>query len=234
MTTQVAIVTAAGQGLGAYLAGHLAQAGFRVLASYRRSRSGLDRLLEAHPEHIVPVQADLSVAQGREALLQAAQREGRLDVLVNNLGVYPEQRIEQTDLELWNATLELTLTANFHLTQLCTELLAHQGGRVINIGDSGADRIEARAQATPYHVAKLGVHVLTRTFAQVLTAQGITVNMVSPGFLSNSVGQPGEEIPAGRTGDFSDISAAMDFLLSDAAAYVSGTNLLVNGGWNLG
>ena len=234
MTTQVALLTAAGQGLGAYLAGHLAQAGFVVIAHYRRNRAGLDRVLEAHPEQVVPVQADLSEAQGREALLQAAQSEGRLDVLVNNLGVYPEQRIEQTDLELWNATLELTLTANFHLTQLCTELLAHQGGRVINIGDSGADRIEARAQATPYHVAKLGVHVLTRTYAQVLTARGITVNMVSPGFLSNSVGQPGEEIPAGRSGDFSDIAAAMDFLLSDAAAYVSGTNLLVNGGWNLG
>ena len=123
----------------------------------------------------------------------------------------------------------------FHLTQLTSDLLeADGGGRIVNIGDSGADRIEARRQATPYHVAKVGLHILTRTHAQVLGARGITVNMISPGFLSNSVGEPGEPIPAGRPGAFQDIAGALDFLLSEAAAYTSGTNLLVNGGWNLG
>ena len=155
-------------------------------------------------------------------------------MLVNNLGVYPEVYLEDIDLDLWRKTLELTVTANFHLTQLALPLLTRPGGRIVNLGDSGADRIEARHQATPYHVAKLGVHVLTRTYAQRLGPDGITVNMISPGFLENSVGSPGEAIPAGRAGRFEDIAGALDFLLSDAAQYVSGTNLLVNGGWNLG
>ena len=88
--------------------------------------------------------------------------------------------------------------------------------------------------ATPYHVAKLGVHVLTRSYAQLLMPQGITVNMISPGFLDNSVGSPPEELPAGRPGQFEDIMGALDYLLSERARYVSGTNLLVTGAWNLG
>ncbi|MCA9550235.1 MAG: SDR family oxidoreductase [Myxococcales bacterium] len=223
---KVALVTAGAHGLGGHLTRHLLQAGFHVIAHWHHRPSDL-----AHPA-LTWVQADLTQASGREALVDAAR--GRLDVLVNNLGVYPEARLEDTDLALWSQTLELTLTANFHLTQLAAPLLTRPGGRVINLGDSGADRIEARRQATPYHVAKLGVHVLTRTFAQVLGPDGITVNMVSPGFLENSVGEPGEPIPAGRPGAFEDIAAAVDFLLGDGAAYTSGTNLLVNGAWNLG
>lgn len=235
MSAQVALITGAGHGLGGYLAEHLLDAGYVVIAHYNRRRDALDALKPRFPTQLRTVQADLGQAEGRQALAKEARAEGRLDVLVNNLGVYPEARLEQTDLALWNQTLELTLTANFHLTQLCTELLcAEGGGRIINIGDSGADRIEARGQATPYHIAKLGVHVLTRTYAQVLTPRGVTVNMISPGFLHNSVGQPDEPIPAGRPGAFSDIAGAMDFLLGPNAAYVSGTNLLVNGGWNLG
>lgn len=232
---KVALVTAGAQGLGGYLCWHLLEGGAKVILHYRSRRGVVDELVERFGDRVVPVQADLSKAEGREALARAARAEGRLDVLVNNLGVYPEAYLEDIGLDLWREVLELTLTANFHLTQLVSDLLeAGGGGRVINIGDSGADRIEARHQATPYHVAKLGVHVLTRTYAQILTGRGVTVNMVSPGFLDNSVGEPGEPIPAGRPGAFADIAAAMDFLLSDAAAYVSGTNVLVNGGWNLG
>lgn len=232
---KVALVTAGAQGLGGHLVAHLLAQEFTVIAHYRKRRGALDDLQAAHGARLVQVQADLSEASGREALAEAARAQGRLDVLVNNLGVYPETYLPQITLEQWRQVIELSLTANFHLTQLLTDLLAAgAGGRVINIGDSGADRIEARRQATPYHVAKLGVHVLTRTYAQVLTGRGVTVNMVSPGFLTNSVGAPGEAIPAGRKGAFEDIAGAMDYLLSEAAAYVSGTNILVNGGWNLG
>ena len=231
----VALVTAGAQGLGGHLTEHLLGRGATVIAHFRSRRGELDRLAEVHGDRLVQVQADLTEAAGREALAAAAREAGRLDVLVNNLGVYPEAFLEDIDLDLWRQTIELTLTANFHLTSLCTDLLAADGGgRVINIGDSGADRIEARHQATPYHIAKVGVHMLTRTYAQILTGRGVTVNMVSPGFLANSVGEPGELIPAGRKGAFEDMAAAMDFLLSEGAAYVSGTNILVNGGWNLG
>ncbi len=232
---KVALVTAGAQGLGGHLVAHLLRSGYRVIAHWRTRRGRLDDLATEFTEALVPVQADLRLTEGRQALHAAAVAQGRLDLLVNNIGVYPEQTIDAIDLDLWNSTLELTLTANFHLTQLCIDLLAaQQRGRIVNIGDSGADRIEARAQATPYHIAKMGVHILTRTYAQTLTGRGITVNMISPGFLANSVGVPDEAIPAGRPGTFEDIAGALDYLLSDSADYVSGTNLLVNGAWNLG
>jgi len=88
--------------------------------------------------------------------------------------------------------------------------------------------------ATPYHIAKLGVHVLTRSYAQLLMPKGITVNMISPGFLENSVGSPPQRLPAGHPGSFNDVLGALDYLLSEQASYVSGTNLLVTGAWNLG
>ena len=105
--------------------------------------------------------------------------------------------------------------------------------QVINLGDSGADRITARGHATPYHVSKLGVHVLTRSFARELGPRGIRVNMISPGFLENSLGDPVSPIPLGRQGAAADILGALDYLLSPAAAYVSGANIVVSGGWNL-
>ena len=147
----------------------------------------------------------------------------------------PLEHLLETSIETFENTLALTCTAVFHLTQLALPLLrrATPSARIINIGDANCDRIEAHDDATPYHIAKLGVHVLTRTYAQQLGGDRITVNMVSPGFLENSVGEPDQPIPLGRKGRFSDITGAIDFLVSDAAAYVTGTNLRVSGGFNL-
>lgn len=222
--TRYALVTAGGQGLGGAITRHLEASGYEVFAHYRTSV----------PKNGTGLRADLSAAAGRIDLMdQICTRTERLDVLVNNLGVYPEARLPDIPLGIFESVLALTLTTNFHLTQLALERgLLREGGRVVNIGDSSADRIEARTLATPYHVAKLGVHVLTRSYAEVLTPRGITVNMVSPGFLENSVGVPGR-IPAGRKGRFEDVLGAVDYLLSPEAAYVSGANILVSGGWNL-
>ncbi len=159
-----------------------------------------------------------------------------LHVLVNNLGWYFIDRLPQITLEQWEQALTLNCTATFHLTQLALPLLeaAQPPGRIINIGDSGCDRIEARVMATPYHIAKVGLHILTRSYAEALMPRGITVNMVSPGFLENSVGRPPHKLPAGRKGSFDDIAGALDYLLSPQAAYVSGSNILASGAWNLG
>jgi len=134
--------------------------------------------------------------------------------------------------------LDATCSAVFHLTRGAVPLLRAgaregAGARVVNIGDAAADRVTARLQATPYHVAKLGVHVLTRSFAKALAPDGITVNMLSPGFLETSLGDPGSPIPAGRPGRTQDLLGALDYLLSPAADYVNGANLVVSGAWNL-
>lgn len=229
------LVTGGASGLGQALSHHLARSGYFVIATYRGSSEGAAGLLAAHKGRVMTVQADLSRAEERARLVDTVANTGGLWGLVNNLGVYPEAWIEDIDTEVFESVFKLTCTVGFDLVKRCLPLLeAQSGARIINLGDSGADRIEARAQATPYHIAKLGVHVLTRTFAQRLGPKDITVNMISPGFLENSVGAPGEAIPLGEVTRFEDILAAMDFLLSPGARHVSGTNLLVNGGWNLG
>jgi len=165
-----------------------------------------------------------------------AEVTSELHVLVNNLFWYLMQRLPDITIEQWEQALTLNCTATFHLTQLALPLLqaATPSGRIINLGDSACDRIEAHVMATPYHIAKLGLHVLTRSYAQLLMPKGITVNMVSPGFLENSVGNPPQRLPAGHPGRFTDVLGAFDYLLSEQASYVSGTNLLVSGAWNLG
>ncbi|MCK6544902.1 SDR family NAD(P)-dependent oxidoreductase [Myxococcota bacterium] len=234
-----ALVTAGARGLGEAFVRHLAARGYGVIAHYRGSAARAEQIaadVVAAGGRIELVQADLAHRDGRVAMVAEVARrlpDGKLDLLVNNLGVYPLEHLLDTTIDGWEETFALTCTAVFHVTQLALPLLraAAPGAAIINLGDSGADRVEAHDDATPYHIAKLGVHVLTRTYAQQLMAEGITVNMISPGFLVNSVGEPSPPLPSGRKGAFTDILQALDYLL--AARYVSGANLVVAGAWNV-
>jgi NAD(P)-dependent dehydrogenase (short-subunit alcohol dehydrogenase family) len=240
MEHRYALVTAGAQGLGQAIVQHLAEQGYHVFIHYYTSHAAaaaIQQDIAAAGGEVTLVQADLSRVDERKALLDhVAAVTSELHVLVNNLGWYLIERLPHITIEQWEYALTLNCTATFHLTQLALPLLeaARPPARVINLGDAGCDRIAAHVMATPYHIAKLGVHVLTRSYAQLLMPKGITVNMISPGFLANSVGSPPEELPAGRPGHFEDIMGALDYLLSAGARYVSGTNLLVTGAWNLG
>lgn len=232
MGQRYALVTAAGQGLGQAIAQHLVRQGYFVFVHYH---TRLPAIGTAH--RTLFLQADLTHRAARERLLhEVGTVTSRLHVLVNNLGWYPMERLPRITIEQWERALTLNCTVTFHLTQLALPLLeaARPAARIINLGDSACDRITARIMATPYHIAKLGVHVLTRSYAQLLMPKGITVNMISPGFLENSVGSPPLALPAGAPGAFEDVLGALDYLLSVQANHVSGTNLLVTGAWNLG
>lgn len=236
--TRCVLVTGAGRGLGRAIALHLAQPDTLLFLHRHSSGEGADavqRAAEAKGARAVPVAADLADAAGRERMIgEIARHTGALTVLVNSAGIYPERDLLDISAPEWQRVFDVTCGAVFHLTQLAVPLLkAGAPARVVNIGDSGADRVTARVTATPYHVAKLGVHVLTRSYAKVLAPHRITVNQISPGFLENSVGAPGSPMPAGRLGTFADILAALDFLLSPAAEYTNGANIAVSGGWNL-
>lgn len=240
MKRRYACVTAGAQGLGRALVRHLARQNYIVFFHYHTSQQEAETLqaeITADGGQALAFQADLSHPDARAAFINyIAERTSELHVLVNNLGWYVMERLPHVTLEQWEIALTLNCTVPFHLTQLALPLLqaAEPPSRIINLGDSACDRLEAHLMATPYHIAKLGVHVLTRSYAQLLMPQGITVNMISPGFLENSVGSPPQHLPAGRPGRFEDIVGALDYLLSESAGHVSGTNLLVTGAWNLG
>ena len=232
------LVTGAARGLGRAMALHLAAPGTVLFLHVRTGGDAVEELAreaEAKGARAVCLAADLAEPAERERLVAAlGEQTGALQVLINNVGLYrPTPLLEQT-VEEWRTTLEVTCTAVFHLIQLAAPLLRRGApARVVNLGDSGNDRVRARDQAVPYHIAKLGVNVITRSFAKALGPDGITVNQISPGILENSLDGPDSPIPAGRRGRFADILAALDFLLSAEAEYVSGANLTVSGGWNL-
>jgi NAD(P)-dependent dehydrogenase (short-subunit alcohol dehydrogenase family) len=240
MEHRYALVTAGAVGLGQAIVQHMSRQGYAVFIHYYTSHQAaltLQANITAAGGHAMLLQADLAHRDERERLLQrVATVTTTLDVLVNNLGWYLMERLPHITIDQWEQALTLNCTTTFHLTQLALPLLeaARPPGRIINLGDSACDRIAAHVMATPYHIAKLGVHVLTRSYAQLLMPKGITVNMISPGFLENSVGSPPAEFPAGHPGRFEDILGALDYLLSAQAQYVSGANLLVSGAWNLG
>lgn len=239
MNARYALVTAGAQGLGSAMALHLGRRGYSLFIHYFTSGAAAEALkteLAKTGSKVVCVRADLSQPEGRERLMaEIADYTRVLHVLVNNVGWYFMERLPDITLSQWEQALSLNCTAAFHISQLALPLLetADPPGRIVNIGDSACDRLAAHVMATPYHIAKLGLHVLTRSYAELLMPKGITVNMISPGFLENSVGSPPKRLPAGRKGSFADVLGALDYLLSEQAAYVSGTNILVTGAWQL-
>lgn len=231
------LITGAAKGIGRAMALHLAAPGSRLLLHYRTGETEARAVAEAAQERGAVtelLQADLAHAEEREVLMNRVEEVTEtLHVLINNVGVYDGRELPEFSPSDWQRILDAGCSAVFHLTQRAVPLLRRGApARVINLGDSGNDRIIARTTATPYHIAKLGVHVLTRSYAKLLAPDGITVNQISPGFLENSVGEPGPPLPMGRKGKTDELLPALDYLLSPAAEYVSGANIVISGGWN--
>lgn len=224
----VALVTGAGRGLGASLAHALEQDGWTVVRHYHQTR----------PRIKAPgltVQADLANDSGSRKVIRFVKDKcGRLDLLINNSGVYHPVPLVKLSQKQWFEGLNTTASAVFFMTRHALPLLRRTQGRVINIGDSSASRPGARDLSMSYHIGKTGVGLLTKSFARQEAPRGVTVNMVSPGYLDNSVGLPDlKEIPAGRYGCANDIYSVIRFLTSRESAYVTGTDIVVSGGWNL-
>lgn len=235
----VALVTGAGTALGRGLATALANDGFAVALHYRKSEQSAkatQTLIQKHNGTAEIFQADLSSQQAAQALAAEIERRfGKLDVLVNNAGTYQEKHGLDLSEEDWFEGLNSTVTQTFFTTRSMLPLLRKSAlKRIINIGDSSCDRPGARDLAWSYHIGKTGVWMLTRSFAVSEASHGVAVNMVSPGLLENSLGDlEKEHVPAGRLGKFDDIYQAVRFLAVEAPAYMSGSNLVVSGGWNL-
>ncbi|MDR2463536.1 MAG: SDR family oxidoreductase [Verrucomicrobiales bacterium] len=239
MKPPVALITGAAGGLGAALAKHLAQNGYAVAVHYRHSQ----RKAAATLSHITArggaaalFQADLAVERDARRLVgKVAAKFHKIDLLINNSGTYREKNLASLSAEEWFEGLNSTVTAAFFTTRAALPWLRKSArARVINIGDAAADRVGARDLALSYHIGKTGALMLTKTLAQEAARHGVTVNMISPGCLENSLILPDvKKIPAARYGTFDDIWNAVAFLLKPESNYLTGANLIVSGGWNL-
>ena len=242
---RVALVTGAGNegGLGAALAIDLAAQGFAVMVHFHRSERGAEKTVAAVRENggrAEMAAADLSIEADAIGLATAVQESfGRLDVLVNNAGVYGGETLANLSEEQWRRGIARYSIGGFFTMRACLPMLraAQSGGRVINIGDGSCDRPGARDLDISYHIGKTGVWMLTRSFAKSEAGHGVAVNMVSPGLLKNSVGLEGnaaeDGVPAGRYGTFEDVSEAVRFFANAESTYLTGSNLSAGGGWNL-
>lgn len=231
------LITGAAKGIGRAMALHLAGSGTRLLLHYNSSgQAALEVAQEAEAlgATVELVQADLALCAEREAMMDRVDAlTHTLHVLINNAGIYDGRELPEFSAKDWQRIFDVGCSAVFHIIQRAIPLLRKGApARVINLGDSGADRIVARTTATPYHVAKLGVHVLTRSYAKLLAPERITVNQISPGFMENSHGEPVSPMPSGRKGTVDDLLPALDYLLSSGADYVTSANIVVSGGWN--
>ena len=159
---------------------------------------------------------------------------GRIDILVNNVGPLRNRRWRDTDGDDWQVHYAGNVLTALHCIQAVLPGMRRRGwGRIINLGYSRVEQIQGYSTIAPYAAAKTALLILTRSAAKNEAAHGITVNMVSPGLMEGGILPADQNIPAGRLGTFADVAAAVEFLTSEAASYITGTNLIVAGGWKL-
>lgn len=212
--------------------------GHAVTLHYRSSRTEAESAVASIREEggrAYAVQADVTVPADVRAMADRVRAEmGGLDVLVNNVGQFIVKDLDDLTTEEWDTQIASTVSATYYVSKAMLPMLREGGGRIINVSDSGADRIVARPRALPYYVGKTGILIVTRTMAVTEARYGITVNAILPGALENSDPLPDvARMPAMRHGRFEDVEAAIRFLLDERSSYISGSFIQVGGGWNL-
>jgi 3-oxoacyl-[acyl-carrier protein] reductase len=237
-----ALVTGSAKGIGKAILLTLAKSGYDVAVHYRSSESealNVQKEASSFGVKTTALQADVTKPDEAQNLVQKAHETfGRLDVLVNNVGNYHKSLLDELSVDDWHEMFDSNLNAVFYTCQAAVPLMRgldnkNQGGRIVNVGFAGAENLVARPRSVAYVIAKTGVILYSKALAKSEAANNITVNVVSPGVIENSISQPIEDIPMQRTGTLAELVGAVLYFLSPEARYVTGTNLQVAGGWNL-
>lgn len=233
-----ALVTGSAKGIGRAIVLELAALGYDVIVHYHFSAQEAAAVADqakALGVRAVTLRADVRQFAEAKALVQTSHELfGSLEVLVNNVGTYHKAPLAELEPEQWHEMFNSNLHAVFYTCQTAIPLMRQAAwGRIINLGFAGAENLIARPDISAYAIAKTGLILYSKALAKVEARHGITVNVLSPGVMENSVSKPISEIPMARTGFLSELSSAVKYLISKEAAYITGVTLEIAGGWNL-
>lgn len=242
LTGRTAAVTGGARGIGRAIAMELATQGAKLLITYRRE----EQLAQAVAAEIrglgaecTTCRVDVRNSDDLERMVEDARRaHGGLDILVNNAGVTDDGLVMRMSDESWSNVVETNLTGTFHATRLALRHMTRaRWGRIINI--TSVVGVMGNAGQANYAAAKAGVIGFTRSVAREVATRGITVNAVAPGFVLTEMTQDLREehkdairamIPMGRYAEPEEIAPTVAFLASDAARYITGQTIHVDGG----
>jgi acetoacetyl-CoA reductase len=245
-TTRVAVVTGGMGGLGEAICRRLADDKFTVVALHQSGNGTVRDWLATHKakgydfsSQEVDVSSFDSCAQ---AMASVRQRHGPVSVLVNNAGITRDASFRKMTLDDWNNVLRTNLDSVFHMSKAVIEdMLALGWGRIINISSVNGQR-GAFGQSN-YAASKAGMHGFTKSLALEFAKKGITVNTVSPGYLSTPMVKKMAaevlmqhvlpEIPLGRLGEPDEVADLVSFLASERATFITGANMAINGGQHM-
>jgi 3-oxoacyl-[acyl-carrier protein] reductase len=238
---RVALVTGASRGIGEAIARRLASEGATVLAT-ARSRPSLDRVvaeISSSGGRAHAIVLDVSEPASIDAAVKSALEEhGQIDVLVNNAGLTEDNLVLRMSRESWDRVLTTNLTGAFLLTQAVVKsMVRRRYGRIVNV--TSIVGLMGNAGQANYASAKAGLVGLTKSVARELGSRNVTCNAVAPGFIATAMTDQvhddarttlTDQIPLGRVGRPEDVAAAVAFLASEEAGYVTGAVLNVSGG----
>ena len=234
----VVLVTGAATGIGAAIARARAADGWTVAAGYRSDAEGAAATVDAIEQEggsAAAIGGDVcDPGAMQDVLAQAQERLGPVLGLVNNAGVRADGLAIQIDDDKWDRVLETNLSASFRLARaVLRPMMKARYGRIVNVASVVGPR--ANAGQVNYAAAKAGLIGMTKTLGVEIARKGVTVNAVAPGFIETEMTADlpegvVEAVPARRAGRPEEVAAAVRFLASDDAAYVTGTTLFVDGG----
>jgi len=244
--SRLALVTGASRGIGKAIAENLGRNGF-VLAGTATSQAGADKITQAFADANLNGKGfvvDVSSAESIETLIASVKSEfGKTpEVLVNNAGVTRDNLLMRMKEDEWDSILNTNLTSVYRLSKACMRgMMKARWGRIINIGSVVGTT--GNPGQVNYSAAKAGLIGFSKSLAKEIGPRGITVNLVSPGFIDTDMTQALEDsqretlsktIPLNRLGKPEEIASAVGFLASEGAAYITGETIHVNGGMYMG
>ena len=239
---KIAVITGAGRGIGKAIALQFAQHGAKVVLNYRNSLSQVEELLETIKNlggEAIAVKADISKEEEAKYLIEeAVKKYEKLDILVNNAGINKDNLLMRMTEEEFDVVMDINLKGTFFCMKHAAKVMLKQrSGKIINI--SSVVGLTGNIGQVNYAASKAGVIGMTKSAARELARKGITVNAVAPGFIRTDMTDVLPDkikeasiaaIPLGRFGDVGEVAGAVCFLASEAANYITGQVLCVDGG----